>query len=56
MAKSKGFDFKAVEEKWVKYWKKNNIYKFDPAQKGEVYSIDTPPPYPSTLSKKIDNC
>lgn len=45
MAKSKGFDFKKVEEKWVKYWKKNNIYKFNPSQKGEIYSIDTPPPY-----------
>ena len=45
MAKSKGPDFKEIEKKWVKYWKDNKIYKFNPSQKGEIFSIDTPPPY-----------
>ena len=44
MAKSK-FDFKAVEDKWKKFWEKNGIYKFDKNSKGKIYSIDTPPPY-----------
>ena len=44
MAKNK-FDFKAVEEKWKKYWNKENVYKFDLGKKTEIFSIDTPPPY-----------
>ena len=45
----KKYDFKEKEEKWVKYWDENKIYEFDP-KKGNVYSIDTPPP---TVSGKI---
>ncbi|MFV0380399.1 MAG: valine--tRNA ligase [Anaerorhabdus sp.] len=37
------------EEKWLKYWKEKNIYKFTRNNK-EVFSIDTPPP---TVSGKI---
>lgn len=37
------------EEKWLKYWNENNIYKFNRNEK-EVYSIDTPPP---TVNGKI---
>ena len=37
------------EEKWLNYWKDNNIYEFKPDHR-EVYSIDTPPP---TVSGKI---
>ena len=44
MAKEK-FDIKEVEEKWIKHWKKEQIYKFNPSAKGEIFSIDTPPPY-----------
>lgn len=32
------------ESKWKKYWEDKKIYKFDKEKKGEVYSIDTPPP------------
>jgi len=36
---------KESEEKWQKYWEKNNIYKFDKDDtKRELYIIDTPPP------------
>ena len=31
------------EEKWLNYWKENQIYKFIPDNR-KVYSIDTPPP------------
>jgi len=41
-------NFKAIETKWQKYWKKNKIYKFDPSSKKPIYSIDTPPPYASS--------
>ncbi len=37
------------EEKWVKYWKENNIYEFK-IDGREVFSIDTPPP---TVNGKI---
>ncbi len=40
---------KEKEEKWLKYWKENDVYKFKRNEK-EVYSIDTPPP---TVSGKI---
>jgi len=48
MAGSK-FDFKEVENKWKKYWEKENIFKADLSKK-EIYSIDTPPP---TVSGKM---
>ena len=40
--------FRDIETKWQKYWKKNNIYKFNPNSKKPIYSIDTPPPYASS--------
>ncbi len=39
----KKYDAKEKEEKWLNYWKENEIYKFRPDER-EVYSIDTPPP------------
>ncbi len=42
------YQAKEAEEKWRKYWEKEKIYKFNPKKKGEVYSIDTPPPYASS--------
>lgn len=39
-----------AEKKWLKFWKENNIYKFDEDTKKEIYSIDTPPP---TMSGKM---
>jgi valyl-tRNA synthetase len=40
----KKYDPKKIENKWIKYWEKNNIYKFDPDSKKKIYSIDIPPP------------
>jgi valyl-tRNA synthetase len=37
-------DFKETEEKIRKFWEKEKIYKFDFKKKGEIYSVDTPPP------------
>ncbi len=44
------YDPKIEEEKWVKHWEKEGTYKFNPEQKGDIYSIDTPPP---TVSGKM---
>ncbi len=39
-----------AEIKWLKYWEENNVYKFNPDTKKEIYTIDTPPP---TVSGKM---
>ena len=49
MAKN-NFDFKAVEKKWINFWEKEKIYKFDSKSKKKIYAIDTPPP---TVSGKM---
>jgi len=36
-----------IEEKIRKFWEKENIYKFDIKSRKKIFSIDTPPPYPS---------
>src|SRR3989344_4284413 len=46
----KHYDAKESEQKWQKFWEEQGIYKFDPESKGEIYSIDTPPP---TVSGKM---
>ena len=38
------YNFKEIEKKWLEFWQSNNIYKFDPKDSGEIFSIDTPPP------------
>lgn len=38
------------EQKWLQYWGQQKIFAFDPAKKGKIYSIDTPPP---TVSGKM---
>ena len=38
------YDFKTREKYWTNFWEKEKIYSFHPSQKGEIYSIDTPPP------------
>src|SRR3972149_8264167 len=43
-------DFKAIGQKWLKYWSSKEIYKFDTKSKKPLYSIDTPPP---TVSGKM---
>lgn len=44
------YNYRESEPKWVKFWEENNIFKFDPKAKGEIFSIDTPPP---TVSGKM---
>jgi valyl-tRNA synthetase len=45
---SKVYDFKTIETKWIKRWEKDKVYRFDWSDKSRnVFSIDTPPPYPS---------
>jgi len=39
------YDAKKTETKWQKFWEKEKIYKFDSKRKGNIFSIDTPPPY-----------
>ncbi|MEJ2249782.1 MAG: valine--tRNA ligase, partial [Candidatus Lokiarchaeota archaeon] len=43
----KRFKFQDVQKKWMKYWKEEEIYKFDINQEGEIFTIDTPPPFVS---------
>ncbi len=47
---SERYDPKVEEPKWLAYWEKEKIFAFDPEAKGQVYSIDTPPP---TVSGKM---
>jgi valyl-tRNA synthetase len=49
MAKN-SFDFKSVEDKWLKFWEKQGIYKFDTKSKKKIFSVDTPPP---TISGRL---
>ncbi|MFW9866193.1 MAG: valine--tRNA ligase [Candidatus Thorarchaeota archaeon] len=43
----KRFNFNAVQKKLIKFWRDEKIYAFSIGQKGEVFSIDTPPPFVS---------
>jgi len=40
------FDSK-LERKILQKWKKERIYEFNPKTRKKIFSIDTPPPYPS---------
>jgi len=42
----RNYDYKLIEQKWQKLWEEMDIYKYDP-HSDKVYSIDTPPPYPT---------
>lgn len=37
-------DYKDLEKKWLEYWEKEKIYKFNPKSKKKIFSVDTPPP------------
>ncbi len=37
-------DFRKLEEEILKFWNREQIYRFNPNAKKPVYSIDTPPP------------
>ena len=39
-----------AEPRWQAFWEKHGISTFDPKAKGEIYSVDTPPP---TVSGKM---
>ena len=44
----KNFDFLKIEDKWIKKWKEDEVYKFDiTIPDRPIYSIDTPPPFTS---------
>ncbi len=43
--KPQQYNAKIAEKTWSEFWQKNNIYRFE--KKGNIFSIDTPPPYPS---------
>jgi len=36
-----------IEKKWQAHWEEQGTHRFDAAAKGEIYSIDTPPPFTS---------
>ena len=48
--KKERYDPQEAEPMWQKFWEEKGIYKFNAKDKGEVYSIDTPPP---TVSGKM---
>lgn len=37
-------DIKAIEEKWLAYWEREKVYKFNPKSGRKIFSVDTPPP------------
>src|SRR3989338_2002903 len=44
------YNSKESEKKWIEFWDKESIFKFNPKTKKAVYSVDTPPP---TVSGKM---
>ncbi|MBI5178614.1 MAG: valine--tRNA ligase [Nitrospinae bacterium] len=43
----KEFDHTAVENRCRTLWEESGIHRYDPNKGGEVFSVDTPPPYVS---------
>lgn len=43
----KRFNFNKVQKKWMQYWREEEIYSFNINREGEIFSIDTPPPFVS---------
>lgn len=44
------YDFYSKEKELEEFWEKNGIYKYQNGRRGEIFSIDTPPP---TVSGKL---
>ena len=44
---AKDYDAPAVEARCRTLWEESGIYRFDPDAPGEIFSVDTPPPYVS---------
>ncbi len=40
----KHYQTQEIEQAMQRFWEENALYAFDPNRKGEIYSIDTPPP------------
>jgi valyl-tRNA synthetase len=38
------YSFETIEKQMQEFWESEQIYKFDQHNRGEIYSIDTPPP------------
>ena len=36
-----------TEKKWQDWWEKEQLFKYDPESKKDIFSVDTPPPYVS---------
>ena len=43
-------DLASIEERARQRWEETGIYRFDPEAPGEIFSIDTPPPYVSAAA------
>lgn len=43
----KRFKFEDIQNKWIEYWNKEKLYAFDIDKNGQIFSIDTPPPFVS---------
>lgn len=43
----KDFEHAAMEERCQALWEETGIYRYDPDAPGEIFSVDTPPPYVS---------
>lgn len=41
------YDSASIERRWQEMWKRDEVYRFDPASDKPVYSIDNPPRYTS---------
>jgi valyl-tRNA synthetase len=41
---SSHFESREAEEKWVRRWAEDGVYRFEESGQGETYVIDTPPP------------
>jgi valyl-tRNA synthetase len=42
-----GYDHRAVEARVRALWEERDVFRYDPAGTGPVFSVDTPPPYVS---------
>ena len=47
MELDKDYDIAQVERECQELWEREGIYRWDPDGEGEVFSVDTPPPYVS---------
>jgi valyl-tRNA synthetase len=43
----KRFDFMRVQKKWIDFWRKEKIFRFDMNDNRKLLAIDTPPPFVS---------